>query len=304
MGKDYNIYIKIELSRDKSTGILNLITHFNLDAPNVMVGKDGYIWFPTEEEKDLISDSFELMPDEKSSPSLSKIEISGTQKPDENQKTPFQNNQQKTPQPEPVKTPQPQPIQTNSAEQKPPTPKPEIKQNQPPENSPFQGKTQPEIKKPEIQTIAEPNKAENQTPEIQTNTEPSLKEEETKWKEEEEQRLKELKQEEGLPPLEVNSDEGSSFELTANDFPENEPEDKKKENKQPDINIKEEDKTEEKQENKKEEDEGMIVKADEDAIERALKKHTGDKDESMVEADEKTIIDKVLKQKKKWKKED
>jgi hypothetical protein len=116
MGKDHNVYIKLELSRDRNTGILNLITHFDLNAPNVFLDGKIFVWAPTEEEKDLLTDSFELMPDDKTTLSLSSIEIKGTPRPaDTYQKIETQQKPMYKQQPKPTTPPRY-------------TPSPEIKQ--------------------------------------------------------------------------------------------------------------------------------------------------------------------------------
>lgn len=62
MTKDDKINIKLEVCRDKDSGKLAMTAHFNSNAPNVFQEKDGYLWVPTTEEKDLINEAFQLMP--------------------------------------------------------------------------------------------------------------------------------------------------------------------------------------------------------------------------------------------------
>ena len=62
MAKDDEIKITLEVCRDKTSGKLSIMAHFNSNAPNVFQDKDGYSWIPTVEEKDFISEAFELMP--------------------------------------------------------------------------------------------------------------------------------------------------------------------------------------------------------------------------------------------------
>ena len=81
MTKDNSIFIKIEITRDKKTGKLNIITHFDKNAPNFYEDKNGFYWIPTEEEKDLLNDSFDLMPSTDTVPALKKIEIKSIPKP-------------------------------------------------------------------------------------------------------------------------------------------------------------------------------------------------------------------------------
>jgi len=62
MTKDNKINIKLEVCRDKNSGKLMLMAHFNSNAPNVFIDKDSYAWMPTIEEHNLINDAFEFLP--------------------------------------------------------------------------------------------------------------------------------------------------------------------------------------------------------------------------------------------------
>jgi hypothetical protein len=62
MTKDNNNYLQLEVLRDKTSGKLIIIAHFDSNAPNVHQDKDGYYWMPTYEEKDFINEAFELIP--------------------------------------------------------------------------------------------------------------------------------------------------------------------------------------------------------------------------------------------------
>ena len=138
MAKDPNIYLKLEVSRDRNSGNLNIIVHFDLNVPNVFNDEKGYFWIPTEEEKDLISDSFELMPSAKTKPSLEKMEIQSTPRPETKQepgiqqKTEFTKPSQPAPTPEIKQEPEvqqePEPITPHES-----VPTPEIKQEPEPE---------------------------------------------------------------------------------------------------------------------------------------------------------------------------
>ncbi len=123
MPKDNNVFIKLEIYREKDTGKLRIISHFDSNAPNIFNDDEGIVWAPTEEEKDLINDAFELMPDTKGSPSLQKIEIQSSPRPEtDNKSTP-------TPQtaPEPQKMDQqPPPEQINQQKQENDIKQPEI----------------------------------------------------------------------------------------------------------------------------------------------------------------------------------
>ena len=62
MTKDNKVNIKIEVCRDKNSGKLSLLAHFNANASNIKIEKNEYFWWPTPEEKDLLNEAFELMP--------------------------------------------------------------------------------------------------------------------------------------------------------------------------------------------------------------------------------------------------
>jgi hypothetical protein len=57
--------IKLELSRDKTTGKLNIAVRFNSKASNIIVENGNYTWIPTFEEKELIDEAFDLISSEK-----------------------------------------------------------------------------------------------------------------------------------------------------------------------------------------------------------------------------------------------
>ena len=62
MHKDEKIKIKLEVCKDKASGKLSIMAHFNSTASNVFQDKDGYSWVPTVEEKDFLSKAFALIP--------------------------------------------------------------------------------------------------------------------------------------------------------------------------------------------------------------------------------------------------
>ena len=62
MHKDEKIKIKLEVCKDKTSGKLSILAHFNSTASNVYEDKDGYSWVPTVEEKNFLSEAFELIP--------------------------------------------------------------------------------------------------------------------------------------------------------------------------------------------------------------------------------------------------
>jgi len=65
MADSENVNIKLELSRDKSTGKLSLMVRFDTKADNLIVEKDTYAWLPTLEEIELINEAFGIFPKEK-----------------------------------------------------------------------------------------------------------------------------------------------------------------------------------------------------------------------------------------------
>ena len=60
MAEQNKLDIKLELIRDKSTGNLAILAHFDSKATNIFLDldKNEYIWIPTLEEKDLLNDAF------------------------------------------------------------------------------------------------------------------------------------------------------------------------------------------------------------------------------------------------------
>jgi len=62
MSKNDNINIRLEVCKDKNSGKLSIRAHFNSNAPNVAMDKEGYIWMPTFEEKEFINEAFQLIP--------------------------------------------------------------------------------------------------------------------------------------------------------------------------------------------------------------------------------------------------
>ena len=61
MTKNDKIHIKVELFKDKNSGALTIMTHFDQNAPNISKDKEGYSWWPTVEEKDFINEAFDLI---------------------------------------------------------------------------------------------------------------------------------------------------------------------------------------------------------------------------------------------------
>jgi len=61
MDKNENIHIKLEISRDPSTGALNLMTRFDANAPNFIKDDNGFSWSPTKEEREFLNEAFDLV---------------------------------------------------------------------------------------------------------------------------------------------------------------------------------------------------------------------------------------------------
>jgi hypothetical protein len=62
MKKDNKVNIKLEVCRNKASGKLVLIAHFDAKAPNVLIEKNEFSWIPTSEERDLLDEAFKFMP--------------------------------------------------------------------------------------------------------------------------------------------------------------------------------------------------------------------------------------------------
>ena len=61
MEKDENIHIKLEISRDPTTGNLNLMTRFDTNAPNFIKDENGFSWSPTKEEREFLNEAFAII---------------------------------------------------------------------------------------------------------------------------------------------------------------------------------------------------------------------------------------------------
>ena len=59
--KNENIHIKLEISRNPSTGKLNLCAKFDQTAPNFKKEEDGFSWAPTAEERAFLNEAFEMI---------------------------------------------------------------------------------------------------------------------------------------------------------------------------------------------------------------------------------------------------
>jgi len=64
-----DVYLKLEIFREKESGNMQIIVHFDLNSPNVFKEEGDYIWMPTITEKNLINDTFELFSSSKTTSS-------------------------------------------------------------------------------------------------------------------------------------------------------------------------------------------------------------------------------------------
>jgi hypothetical protein len=62
MAKNEKINIRLEVYKDKNSGKLSIIAHFDSNAPNVAMDCNGYFWIPTFEEKEFINEAYQLIP--------------------------------------------------------------------------------------------------------------------------------------------------------------------------------------------------------------------------------------------------
>jgi hypothetical protein len=62
MTKDDKINLKLEVYKDKNSGKLTLLAHFDKTAPNVFKEKENFVWMPTDEEKNFLNEAFEILP--------------------------------------------------------------------------------------------------------------------------------------------------------------------------------------------------------------------------------------------------
>lgn len=261
MTKNENINIKLEVFKDKFSGKISLIAHFNHSAPNIYKERDDYVWFPTTEEKNLILEAFDL------TSSYS-----------------HQTFQEKT-----VTQPQPKQVITSSVET-------QTTREMEPKLNIQQSQSQHTKKEPAVfeeQNVIKTNQIENQkvhplsynTPKTE-----AVKKEEQKTAD----HFPKTQPREKVPtifdvPTEIKTyDTKKETESDESYYKQNQEEVKKEESYVQTYN------------NKKDLDEAVISEADINAIDAALKKQT-EKEEYMVQADEKTIVDKVLNQKKKGK---
>ena len=188
MNQDDNINIKLEILKDKFSGNISVLAHFSHTAPNIYKDSEGYIWYPTKEEKNFLTEAFELTascPDislkEKTAPPLQpkrEIPPSTEPKPVTNPEPKLRIHQTEPArlEEEPRVTEERQKIYTpNYEKQQDPTPdypKPkveEIKREQPTRVEEFP-KTQPREKPPVVFNAPSNNKTYQDYKEVETSS--------------------------------------------------------------------------------------------------------------------------------------
>ncbi len=60
MLNDQEIFIKLEITLDEVTGKIKIVTHFDLNAPNILIDHEGLAWFPTKKEKEIFNETYEI----------------------------------------------------------------------------------------------------------------------------------------------------------------------------------------------------------------------------------------------------
>ncbi len=75
MVKNDNIFVKIQIEKDRHSGNLLLNIHFNKDAPNFSTDNNDISWSPTFEEINFIEETFEMISNCKSHNTLHRDKI-------------------------------------------------------------------------------------------------------------------------------------------------------------------------------------------------------------------------------------
>ncbi len=60
MDKNENVFIKLQIEKNHSSGDLILVLNFDKNAPNFSMDKDTIRWSPTFEELDLVMETYEI----------------------------------------------------------------------------------------------------------------------------------------------------------------------------------------------------------------------------------------------------
>ncbi len=61
MAKEDNIHIRLEISKDPSSGDITLLTRFDANAPNFIKDETGFKWFPTPQERAFLNEAFDMI---------------------------------------------------------------------------------------------------------------------------------------------------------------------------------------------------------------------------------------------------
>ena len=72
MAKDDNVHFRVELNKNKNSGKIDIVAHFDKKAPNVIIENNEYFWMPTIEEKDFLDEAFSLVPNDSKSTFIEK----------------------------------------------------------------------------------------------------------------------------------------------------------------------------------------------------------------------------------------
>jgi len=61
MDKNEKIHIRLEISRDPTSGELTILTRFDPNAPNFTKDENGFNWCPTSEEREFLNEAFDMI---------------------------------------------------------------------------------------------------------------------------------------------------------------------------------------------------------------------------------------------------
>lgn len=94
MKKNDNIFVKLQIEKDESSGELMLNIHFNKDTPNFVTDKDVISWCPTIEEINFVNEAFEMISKRKNCKQGKKVNENNTN-PHGEKKTDDYSNEEK-----------------------------------------------------------------------------------------------------------------------------------------------------------------------------------------------------------------
>ena len=105
MSKDDKINLKLEVFKDKNSGKLTLLAHFDKTAPNVYKEKENFLWMPTDEEKNFLNEAFEILPEGTvTPPTKEETPIEETEKTEKQTTDKVEDTKEEQTQPEDTKT--------------------------------------------------------------------------------------------------------------------------------------------------------------------------------------------------------